>query len=87
MTLSVDEVIARGHLTVGDDAQFPRHIDVARLFGLDYKGHQQAVIKVSGDTVVWFPSFSAITTGKTGCAGIGQKSPCNRHPMATTATG
>src|SRR5690606_13406596 len=34
-----------------------QHIDVARLFGINYKGHQQATIRLADDAVLWFPKM------------------------------
>jgi len=51
----LDEVIARGRLSVYDRIPFNTHVQVAKLFGLDYKGHQGATIRLDELTEVWFP--------------------------------
>jgi len=53
----LDELVAVGHLTTHESVPFKRHIDVARLFGIRYKGHQQATITLNQGTVLWFPKM------------------------------
>lgn len=50
-------LIERGTLSVEDDEEFRTHVDVARLFGFDYRGHQQATIKLDENTHIWFPKL------------------------------
>lgn len=49
------ELIAAGNLSVHDRVPFRTHLEVAKLFGRDYKGHQSATIRLDGSTEVWFP--------------------------------
>lgn len=53
----LEALLEVGHLTVHDAVPFKRHIDVARLFGRDYKGHQKATIRLGDDIVIWFPKM------------------------------
>lgn len=53
----LDDLVSVGHLTVGDEVPFPKHVDVARLFGRTYKGHQRATIPLDASTVIWFPKM------------------------------
>lgn len=46
-----------GGLSVSDDARFRTHVDVAKLFGRNLKGHQRAIIKLDEDNSVWFPKL------------------------------
>src|SRR5699024_11573974 len=55
--MTIDELISTGTLSIGDRVTFRTHVEVARLFGKNYKGHQQAVIQLTQDTVVWFPKL------------------------------
>ncbi|MFA9414702.1 hypothetical protein ACERC8_08930 [Streptococcus sp. E29BA] len=47
----------RGKLKVTDNAKFRTHVDVLKLFGKDYKGHQRATWKILENTQVWFPKL------------------------------
>lgn len=49
--------LKKGVLSVGDDARFLRHVDVAKLFGKNLKAHRRAMIKLSDDQSVWFPKL------------------------------
>lgn len=49
--------LEKGKLSVSDDARFRTHVDVARLFGKNYKGHQQALINLDDSHSVWFPKL------------------------------
>ena len=49
--------LKKGRLSVADDARFRTHVDVARLFGRKYKGHQRAVIRLKENQYVWFPKL------------------------------
>lgn len=53
----LQQLIDRGALSVEDNVEFRTHIDVARLFGFNYKGHQQATIRLDEHTHVWFPKL------------------------------
>lgn len=53
----LQDLISKGSLSVGDDITFPTHLEVARLFGKDYKGHQRAIIRLDDDHDVWFPKL------------------------------
>ena len=55
----LEELISRGRLTVGDRVRFRTHVEVARLFGRDYRAHQQARIGLDETTEVWFPKMYA----------------------------
>jgi putative restriction endonuclease len=51
------ELIRRGALSIEDDVDFRTHVEVARLFGFDYRGHQQATIRLDEHTEIWFPKL------------------------------
>ncbi|WP_291380062.1 HNH endonuclease [Demequina sp.] len=51
------ELIQSGTLSVGDRVPFHDHLEVARLFGRDYKGHQRATIRLDDFTEIWFPKM------------------------------
>lgn len=53
----LEELIDRGRLSVSDRQSFGTHVEVARLFGKDYKGHQAATIRLDDSTEVWFPKL------------------------------
>jgi hypothetical protein len=53
----LDELIERGSLSVNDHVPFNTHVQVAKLFGRDYKGHQSATIRLDEFTEVWFPKM------------------------------
>lgn len=53
----IDALIAEGTISVGDDVRFRTHVEVARLFGKQYAGHQQATIHLDEQTDVWFPKL------------------------------
>ena len=53
-------LIERGTLSVEDDEEFRTHVDVARLFGFDYRGHQQATIKLDENTHIWLIAFEGV---------------------------
>ncbi|MFA9468721.1 AbaSI family restriction endonuclease [Streptococcus sp. E24BD] len=53
----VQQWIDRGKLKVTDNAKFRTHVDVLKLFGKDYKGHQRATWKILENTQVWFPKL------------------------------
>lgn len=55
--MTIDDLITKGTLSINDEISFRTHVDVARLFGKNYKGHQQAVIQLDQDTHVWFPKL------------------------------
>lgn len=57
MEKQVLTLIQRGTLSVADDVDFRTHVEVARLFGFDYKGHQQATIRLDEHTHIWFPKL------------------------------
>ncbi|MER7795938.1 AbaSI family restriction endonuclease [Microbacterium sp. NPDC096154] len=52
-----DHWIALGKLSVDDDARFRRHVDVARLFGKQYKAHYRATIRLPPADMIWFPKL------------------------------
>jgi len=49
--------VERGSLSVADQVPFHDHLEVAKLFGLEYKGHQSATIRLDEFTEVWFPKL------------------------------
>lgn len=53
----LQQLIDRGALSVEDDVEFRTHVDVARLFGFNYEGHQQATIRLDEHTHIWFPKL------------------------------
>lgn len=53
----LDEVIARGYLNTSDHVPFETHVQVARLFGRNMKGHQRATIRINESTHIWFPKM------------------------------
>lgn len=55
--MTIDELLSTGTLSINDEITFRTHVEVARLFGKDYKGHQQAIIHLDHDTAVWFPKL------------------------------
>jgi len=49
--------LEQGTIRIDSGAMFRTHVDVARIFGKHYRGHQSALINLpSGDTV-WFPKL------------------------------
>jgi hypothetical protein len=56
-TVWLDEVIARGNLSVNDRIPFNTHVQVAKLFGRNDNGHQGATISLDKFTGVWFPKM------------------------------
>ncbi|MBB5832519.1 HNH endonuclease [Brachybacterium aquaticum] len=59
MAVDISDLLERGALTMDDDVSFRTHVEVARLFGFEYKGHQQATIRLDEHTDVWFPKLFA----------------------------
>lgn len=57
MTAWLDRLIKTGSLSVGDRVPFHDHLEVGRLFGRSYKGHQGATIRLDEFTEVWFPKM------------------------------
>lgn len=60
--LSVEQDVARqyidrGSIRVDETARFRTHVEVARLFGKNYKGHQSATISLNDDWIIWFPKL------------------------------
>lgn len=51
------DLIQSGTLSVTDRVPFHDHVQVARLFGRDYKGHQSATIRLDDFTQIWFPKM------------------------------
>ena len=49
--------LKKGKLSVADDARFRTHVDVAKLFGKNYKGHQRALFNYDDKYSVWFPKI------------------------------
>ncbi|MDL5486016.1 HNH endonuclease [Microbacterium wangruii] len=55
----LQELMKSGTLSAHDRVPFESHVQVARLFGRDYKGHQSATIRLNETTQVWFPKMYA----------------------------
>ncbi len=53
----LEALINKGRLSVNDRVPFRTHLEVARLFGMDLKGHQSATISLDETTEVWFPKL------------------------------
>lgn len=53
----LDELIEKGALSLHDHVPFDNHLQVAKLFGRDLKGHQRATIRLDEVTDVWFPKL------------------------------
>lgn len=53
----IEALIEKGRLSVSDRELFRTHVEVSRLFGKDYKGHQAATIRLDSTTEVWFPKM------------------------------
>lgn len=49
--------IDKGFICVDDTARFKTHVDIAKLFGKEYKGHQSATIDIDDEWVIWFPKL------------------------------
>ena len=58
-TAWLDRLIKAGSLSVGNRVPFHDHLEVGRLFGRSYKGHQSATIRLDEFTEVWFPKMYA----------------------------
>jgi len=53
----LEDLIARGSLSIKDHIPFNTHVQVAQLFGQNLKGHQRATIRLDDFTEVWFPKM------------------------------
>ncbi|SDH88894.1 HNH endonuclease [Agrococcus jejuensis] len=53
----IGDLLDRGVLHVDDNVPFPTHVEVARLFGRDYAGHQRAIITIDANVDLWFPKI------------------------------
>lgn len=53
----LDQLVEVGSLAVADRVPFHDHLEVGRLFGRSYKGHQSATIRLDEFTEVWFPKM------------------------------
>lgn len=53
----LEDLIAKGTLSVHDVVPFSTHVEVAKLFGRDYRGHQRATISLNEYVEVWFPKM------------------------------
>ena len=47
----------RGQLSVEDNAKFRTHVDVLKLFNLDFGSHQRVTSPLSDRYQVWFPKL------------------------------
>lgn len=55
--LWLDNLIESGSLSIDDHVPFNNHVEVAKLFGRDYRRHQRATIRLDEFTHVWFPKM------------------------------
>jgi len=53
----LDQLIETGVLSVQDHVPFHDHLEVGRIFGRNYRGHQSATIRLDDFTDVWFPKM------------------------------
>lgn len=53
----LNSLIETGGLSTHDGVLFRTHVEVAKLFGRNYKGHQRATIRLSPSTHIWFPKL------------------------------
>ncbi|RLQ82368.1 HNH endonuclease [Salinibacterium amurskyense] len=53
----LEDLIEHGRLSVNDHVPFSTHVQVAKLFGHDFKGHQRATIRLDESIEVWFPKM------------------------------
>ncbi|QAV71554.1 HNH endonuclease [Salinibacterium sp. UTAS2018] len=53
----LEDLIKYGRLSVNDLVPFSTHVQVAKLFGHNFKGHQRATIRLDDTTEVWFPKM------------------------------
>ena len=53
----VEHWLSLGVLSSDSPAMFKRHIDVAKIFGRNLKGHQNAVLNIGNGASVWFPKL------------------------------
>lgn len=53
----LNALIETGRLSTQNGVLFRTHVEVAKLFGRDYRGHQQATIRLSPSTHIWFPKL------------------------------
>jgi hypothetical protein len=47
----------KGSIRVDETARFRTHVEVAKLFGKHYAGHQQATLRLDDDWHIWFPKL------------------------------
>jgi hypothetical protein len=53
----LEDLIEKGKLSISDNISFRDHLEVARLFGYNYKGHQSATISLDDVSDIWFPKM------------------------------
>jgi hypothetical protein len=53
----IHRYIDKGSIHVDETARFKTHIEVAKLFGKNYAGHQQATLRLDDDWLIWFPKL------------------------------
>ncbi len=53
----VEHWLSLRNLSSDSPAMFRRHVDVARIFGRNLRGHQRAVLNLGDGASVWFPKL------------------------------
>ena len=61
---SVEKVTASGELSLYDNLQFNRIIDIAKCFGRDYKAMQASTFFINPHTLVWCPKLAVEIGGE-----------------------
>lgn len=56
-SVDIHRYIDKGSIRVDETVRFKTHVEVAKLFGKDYAGHQQATLRLDGDWLIWFPKL------------------------------
>jgi hypothetical protein len=54
---STHRYIEKGSIRVDETARFKTHVEVAKLFGKNYAGHQQASLRLDDEWLIWFPKL------------------------------
>jgi hypothetical protein len=57
VSMSLEEAVKQGSISVDDDVCFKYHVDVLKLFGKDFKAHMQATYKLDEYWRIWFPKL------------------------------
>ena len=61
---SVEKVIDSGVLSIYDNLQFTRIVDIAKCFGRNYKAMQSCTFFISENTLVWCPKLAVEIDGE-----------------------